>query len=108
MKYYSSGMYVRLGFAVAAHADPDILLIDEALAVGDAALRLKCMKIIRDKLQCGMAIIFVSHQTAQIADICDQAVWLDQGRIRQSGSCKDVCPTYEKSRYRLSLAKIVP
>ena len=65
-------------------------------AVGDAAFRLKCMKIIRDKLQCGMAIIFVSHQTAQIADICDQAVRLDQGRIRQSGSCKDVCPTYEK------------
>jgi lipopolysaccharide transport system ATP-binding protein len=97
VKYYSSGMYVRLGFAVAACLKPDVLLVDEVLAVGDAAFRLKCMRTIRNRLDSGMAIILVSHQLRSVMNVCGRAIWLDKGKIRDSGQADQICPAYEIS-----------
>ena len=93
---YSSGMYVRLGFAVAAQLDPDILLVDEILAVGDAAFRLKCMRTIRERVDAGMAILLVSHDMRSIMNICHRVIWLDRGGIRETGFPTEVCTRYEK------------
>jgi ABC-type polysaccharide/polyol phosphate transport system ATPase subunit len=97
VKYYSSGMYVRLGFAVAACLNPDVLLVDEVLAVGDTAFRLKCMRAIRNRVDSGMAIIVVSHQLGTITNLCSRAVWLEKGVIRNLGQTDDICLSYEKS-----------
>ena len=97
---YSSGMHVRLGFAIAAHLEPNILLIDEVLAVGDASFRLKCMHTIRRKVDSGTSIILVSHQLGHIRNVCTRAVWLDQGKIRNSGYASEVCSSYEYELYR--------
>jgi ABC-type polysaccharide/polyol phosphate transport system ATPase subunit len=93
---YSSGMYVRLGFAVAAQLNPDILLVDEILAVGDAAFRLKCMRMIRERVDKGMAILLVSHDMRNVINICHRAIWLDKGTLREVGLPSDVCAHYEK------------
>ena len=81
VKFYSSGMYVRLAFAVAIHVDPDILLVDEVLAVGDEPFQVKCMDKIRQFQVEGRTIVFVSHSAGQVADICDRAVVLEHGTI---------------------------
>ncbi|MDR1264818.1 MAG: ABC transporter ATP-binding protein [Propionibacteriaceae bacterium] len=81
VKFYSSGMYVRLAFAVAVHVDPDILLVDEVLAVGDEPFQAKCMDKIRQFKQEGRTIVFVSHSTAQVTAVCDRAIVLEHGRI---------------------------
>ena len=81
VKFYSSGMYVRLAFAVAVHTDPDILLVDEVLAVGDEAFQRKCMDKIREFQREGRTIVLVSHSAAQVMDICDQAVVLSHGEV---------------------------
>ncbi|MFT3798445.1 ABC transporter ATP-binding protein [Microbacterium sp.] len=81
VKFYSSGMYVRLAFAVAVHTDPDILLVDEVLAVGDEAFQRKCMDKIREFQREGRTIVLVSHSAAQVMDICDQGVVLQHGRV---------------------------
>lgn len=96
VKFYSSGMYVRLGFAIAAHLEPQILLIDEVLAVGDAAFRLKCMRALREKVDLGTAIILVSHQMREVMNICNRAIWLHQGRLHDEGSPEVVCHLYER------------
>jgi lipopolysaccharide transport system ATP-binding protein len=96
VKRYSSGMYVRLGFAVAAHVEPDVLLIDEVLAVGDASFRqksLKRMEVIRKK---GTTIVFVSHNMHLIKRLCRNALLLSQGKILAEGSPQDVIRAYEK------------
>ena len=85
VKFYSSGMYVRLAFAVAVHVDPDILLVDEVLAVGDEPFQRKCMERIRGFQHEGRTIVFVSHALDQVADLCDRAVVLEGGRIRADG-----------------------
>lgn len=93
VKLYSSGMYARLAFAVAAHVDADILIVDEILAVGDAAFTQKCMRYIHKFRQTG-TLFFVSHDTSQVVSLCDRAVWLDSGEVREIGPAKEVCYHY--------------
>jgi len=93
VKIYSSGMYARLAFAVAAHVDADILIVDEILAVGDAAFTQRCMRFIRKFKETG-TILFVSHDTASILNLCDKCLWLENGMVRDFGDTKDVCHRY--------------
>jgi len=93
VKLYSSGMYARLAFAVAAHVDADILIVDEILAVGDAAFTQKCMRFIHKFRETG-TLFFVSHDTTQVVSLCDRAVWLDRGQVQEIGPAKDVCYRY--------------
>ncbi|SRR6266498_3254162 len=97
VKRYSSGMYVRLAFAVAAHLDPEILLIDEVLAVGDAAFQKKCLGKIGDVTKQGRTVLFVSHNMQSIARLCSHAVLLEQGRIKKKGNTSDVVAAYLQS-----------
>jgi len=94
VRNYSSGMYMRLGFAVAVHVEPDILLIDEVLAVGDLAFQEKCLTRIRELQKQGKTIIFVTHTPKQIDELCNLAFWLDHGEIRSSGPAKEVSRSY--------------
>lgn len=89
VKFYSSGMYVRLAFAVAVHSDPDILLVDEVLAVGDEPFQRKCMEKIREFQTEGRSIVLVSHSAEQIIDVCDRAVVLSQGHVIAMGEVRD-------------------
>lgn len=93
VKTYSSGMYVRLAFAIIANLDADVLIIDEALAVGDAFFTQKCMRFLRKFKEIG-TIIFVSHDVGSVLNLCDRAIWLEGGSCRASGSPKDVCDEY--------------
>ena len=93
VKTYSSGMIVRLAFAVIAHVDADVLVIDEALAVGDAFFTQKCMRFLRQFREAG-TIIFASHDAAAVLSLCDRALWLDAGRLRGLGPAKSVNEAY--------------
>lgn len=93
VKTYSSGMYVRLAFAVIAHVDAEILIIDEALAVGDAVFTQKCMRFLRAFKKQG-TLIFVSHDMASVLNLCERAIWLHEGRVRHIGSSKEVSESY--------------
>lgn len=93
VKTYSSGMYVRLAFAVIAHVDADILVVDEALAVGDAVFTQKCMRFIREFQKNG-TLLFVSHDTGAVQNLCKSAMWLSHGEVRMSGTSKEVSETY--------------
>ncbi|HVA45522.1 MAG TPA: ABC transporter ATP-binding protein [Pirellulales bacterium] len=86
VKRYSSGMLVRLAFAVAAHLEPDILLLDEVLAVGDAGFRAKCIRRMKELISSNVAVLFVSHQRSQIVQVCQRCVVLHQGRLVYSGN----------------------
>ncbi len=95
VKRYSSGMYVRLAFAVAAHLEPDILIIDEVLAVGDADFQKKCLGKMNDaSSQSGRTIIFVSHNLQAVSNLCSKALWLDKGSVRARGNSKTVINEY--------------
>jgi len=96
VKTYSSGMYMRLGFAVAVHVNPDILLLDEVLAVGDAAFQQKCHGRIWEFKRAGGTIVFVSHDEATVTKLCDRAVLLDHGRVVEDGEPEDVIRTYHR------------
>lgn len=93
VKTYSSGMYVRLAFAVIAHVDADILVIDEALAVGDAVFTQKCMRFLRKFKEQG-TLIFVSHDMGSVLNLCERAVWLHSGQLRQLGASKEISEDY--------------
>lgn len=93
VKTYSSGMYVRLAFAVIAHVDADILVIDEALAVGDAVFTQKCMRFIRKFKENG-TLLFVSHDTNSVINLCDKAIWLHQGELITTGTAKNIAEKY--------------
>ncbi len=95
VKRYSSGMYVRLAFAVAAHLEPEILLVDEVLAVGDIAFQRKCLGKMGDVAQAGRTVLFVSHQMNSIRKLCEKCIWLDAGHIRSVGSTRKVVSAYE-------------
>lgn len=93
VKTYSTGMVVRLAFAVIAHVDAEILIVDEALAVGDAIFTQKCMRFIRTFRERG-TLLFVSHDMAAVQNLCDRAIWLDCGRIQKIGEAKNVAESY--------------
>ena len=98
VKTYSSGMFLRLAFAVIAHVDADILVIDEALAVGDAFFVQKCMRFLRRFMQ-GGTLLFVSHDSSAVVNLCQRAIWLDQGRTRAMGDSKSVTANYLAALY---------
>ena len=105
VKTYSSGMLVRLAFAVIAHVDADILVIDEALAVGDAFFTQKCMRFLRGFMQHG-TVLFVSHDTAAVKGLCNHAIWLDKGQVREQGDPKSVCEHYLQAYYEAQQADL--
>lgn len=94
VKHYSSGMYVRLAFSVAAHLNPEILVVDEVLAVGDAAFQKKCLGRLGAVAREGRTVLFVSHQLGAIQALCDRAIWLDSGQVRADGPCGTVLDEY--------------
>ena len=94
VKHYSSGMYMRLAFAVAAHIEPEILLIDEVLAVGDADFQKKCLRKIEDVGKRGQTVLFVSHNAQAVLKLCNRALLLEQGKLVEDGPVKDVIATY--------------
>ena len=95
VKYYSSGMYVRLAFSVAAHMEPDILLVDEVLAVGDAEFQKKCLGKMEEVTQAkGRTILFVSHNMAAIQRLCSKTIWLEKGKVKMFGETEEVVNHY--------------
>jgi lipopolysaccharide transport system ATP-binding protein len=100
VKRYSSGMQVRLGFAVAAHLDPEILFVDEVLAVGDLAFQEKCLGKMNDVAKHGRTVVFVSHNMGAISTLCPVTLWLEAGRVRKAGKTSEVVPEYVRSSGR--------
>ena len=94
VKHYSSGMYLRLAFAVAAHLEPEILLVDEVLAVGDAAFQEKCLGKMGNVAREGRTVLLVTHNMGAISCLCREAIWIDQGRMRQRGKAAEVVGRY--------------
>jgi lipopolysaccharide transport system ATP-binding protein len=94
VKYYSSGMFVRLAFSVAVHLTPEILLLDEVLSVGDAGFQHKSMDKMKELLGSGATIVLVSHSAQAIKDICKRAIWLDRGMLQEDGSAASVSDNY--------------
>jgi ABC-2 type transport system ATP-binding protein len=97
LRTYSSGMWLRLAFAIAVHSDPDILLIDEILAVGDDRFQKKCFDRMHEFRDQGKTILCASHVHAIVANLCDRAIWLEQGRVVRDGPLESVCQEYEHS-----------
>ncbi|MBC7590374.1 MAG: ABC transporter ATP-binding protein [Salinibacterium sp.] len=97
VKNYSSGMYVRLGFAIAINVDPDILVVDEVLAVGDAEFQEKCFRKFSDFKADGKTVILVSHSMGTVESMCDHAAWLDRGTLRVVGESKSTIAAYLQS-----------
>jgi ABC-type polysaccharide/polyol phosphate transport system ATPase subunit len=97
VRYYSSGMLARLGFSVAVHTDPDLLLVDEVLAVGDHAFQLKCMERIEELRRGGVTIVLVSHDAEQIRRVCNRVLWIRQGRLERDAETATVLAEYERA-----------
>jgi lipopolysaccharide transport system ATP-binding protein len=100
VKHYSSGMYVRLAFAVAAHLEPEILLVDEVLAVGDINFQKKCLGKMGDVARGGRTVVLVSHQMNQMRRLCHRVMWVDGGHIRMTGAAHEVVSSYESAMAR--------
>lgn len=94
VKHYSSGMYVRLGFSVSVHLEPEILLVDEVLAVGDASFQHKCMARIADLRRKGVTIVLVTHDLGAVQNLCEEAIWFDKSEMRAAGKPTDVVMSY--------------
>ena len=94
LKNFSSGMRARLGFAIATMVKPDILIVDEVLAVGDYQFQQKCIKRMHELLAGGTTLLFVSHNIQQVRNLCDHAIWLDKGVTRMQGEVNEVCDAY--------------
>jgi lipopolysaccharide transport system ATP-binding protein len=94
VKHYSSGMYMRLGFSVASHIDPDVLLVDEVLAVGDQAFQSKCLDRVKTLIQDGTTILFVSHDLSTVRNVCKRAIWIDKGTVRLDGTTEEAINAY--------------
>ena len=94
MKRYSSGLYARLGFSVAIHSQPDIVLVDEVLAVGDAAFRRRALESLKQLIADGKTVLFISHDMWNVRRLCDRIVWMDDGRVRADGRTADVVDRY--------------
>ena len=97
VKNYSSGMYVRLGFAVAIHTDPDVLMVDEVLSVGDEAFAHRCLRRIEEFLARGKTLLLVSHSLSLIEDVCDRAIWLEKGVLKADGHPRRVVDAYRQA-----------
>lgn len=97
VKRYSSGMYVRLGFAIAAHLNPRVLLLDEVLAVGDAAFQAKCLDRINELKHGGTTIVFISHDLGAVERLCDRSILMKKGQIAAQGATRDVIAEYERA-----------
>ena len=100
VKRYSTGMFVRLAFAVAAHLEPEILLIDEVLAVGDIAFQKKCLGKMKDVAKGGRTVLFVSHNMGSIRSLCQSAIWLDNGQIMEKGTTDEVVRNYQENQLK--------
>src|SRR5580704_13595911 len=100
LKHYSSGMQTRLAFAVAAHFEPEILLVDEVLAVGDLSFQKKCLGKMDDVARDGRTVVFVSHQMNQIRRLCARSIWIDGGCLRMDGPTAEVVSSYESAMSR--------
>ena len=96
LRNYSSGMVARLGFAIATVVEPEILIVDEVLAVGDANFQEKSKKRMMNLMSGGTTVLFVSHSLAQIRELCDHVVWMDHGKVKMYGQTQAVCDAYEK------------
>lgn len=107
VKTYSSGMFVRLAFAVIAHVEADILVIDEALSVGDAFFVQKCMRFLREFMKNG-TVVFVSHDTAAVINLCDRVIWLSHGQIVADGPPKEVTAKYLEDLYAVEMVAAGP
>lgn len=106
VKHYSSGMYMRLGFSVAIHIHPDILIIDEILAVGDQAFQSKCLDRIYEMKSQGVTFIMVSHNLGVIRRMCSHLVWLEDGKMKQAGLVDDVAKQYQADTYQKELLQM--
>jgi lipopolysaccharide transport system ATP-binding protein len=111
LKRYSSGMRMRLGFSVAAHLRTDVLLVDEVLAVGDAAFQKKCLGAMRELSHGGRTVIFVSHDMAAVQNLCTRTIWIASGKVSQDGDTREVIRAYQnsfetKDKYTLDLAAV--
>lgn len=100
VKNYSSGMLARLGFAVATEVKADLLVVDEVLAVGDFMFQQKCQKRLADMLAGDTTLLFVSHNSQQVQELCRRAIWLDHGVVRGDGPSTEVCAAYESAMQR--------
>jgi len=100
VKRYSSGMHARLGFSVAAHMDPDVLLVDEVLSVGDIAFQAKCSQKMRELLNSGATIVLVSHNLSLVQSLCKRVILLDKGQIQKEGIPEEVIPYYQRAVYK--------
>jgi len=96
VKTYSSGMRSKLGFAISININPDILVIDEALSVGDQTFTSRCLEKMQSFRKNGKTIVFVSHSTPQVKEFCDKVIWLEGGRLKQIGDCKEVTKEYDE------------
>jgi lipopolysaccharide transport system ATP-binding protein len=94
MKRYSSGLYARLGFSVAVHSNPDIVLVDEVLAVGDAAFRRRAIDSLRHLIADGRTVLFISHDLWNVRRLCDRTIWMDEGRVRAVGAAAEIADRY--------------
>ncbi|HEV3232250.1 MAG TPA: ABC transporter ATP-binding protein [Candidatus Dormibacteraeota bacterium] len=108
VKTYSSGMFARLGFAIAVYIDPDVLLIDEILAVGDESFQRRCFERIRRMKEEGRTMIVVSHSLEQIKDLCTDCLWMEQGEIRAHGPADEVVEQYLAEVEHSDAARAVP
>lgn len=106
VKFYSSGMYMRLAFAVAAHLEPEILIVDEVIAVGDAGFQKKCLDKMQSIGEQGRTVLFVSHNLSAVSRFCSRTVWLEKGQVREEGKTKDVVSNYLNGSVNRGSARI--
>ncbi|MDF1594353.1 MAG: ABC transporter ATP-binding protein [Desulfobacterales bacterium] len=106
VKRYSSGMYVRLAFAVAAHLEPEILIVDEVLAVGDAQFQKKCLGKMGDVAKEGRTVLFVSHNMAALKSLCEKAIWLNGGTVIENGYAEDVVSNYLQNNMSVNMDRV--
>lgn len=97
IRVYSSGMLAKLGFSVISQVEPDILIIDEVLAVGDISFQAKCIQTIRDFKNKGVTILFVSHNMSDVEKICDRVVWIENHKLREIGSAERIIELYKQA-----------
>jgi lipopolysaccharide transport system ATP-binding protein len=108
VKHYSSGMYLRLAFSVAAHLDPEVLFVDEVLAVGDAAFQKKCIGKMGDVAREGRTVLFVSHNMGAVRELCQRAIWLSGGQVEDDGPVEDIIQRYMRSATESTFSYVNP